>query len=118
LGNFAWSREQGNPRLMLGHQLEKKIRIQPVGILEGVVSRDLRGDPQAERGVSHGETEIDQQGALVRFLGQSDGKIAGNGGDAGAALGAEKDEQSAASFLNVDSSGSDDGRGPNQSLSQ
>src|ERR1035437_8465735 len=103
---------------MLGQQLEKKTSIQPVGILEGVVSRVFRSDPEAERGVSYRKTEIDQQGALVRFLGQSDRKIAGNSRDAGAALGAEKHELPAASPLCWASSRTEDGRGPDQSFRQ
>ena len=49
--------------------------------------------PRLMRRVSEGETEVDQEGSLTRLLGQRDGKIGSDGGDAAAALGAQKDKE-------------------------
>ena len=101
---------------MLDQELGEKTGIQPAGIQEGIVSRVLSGDPEVQRGVSHRETEIDQQGALARLLGQSYRKIARNSRDTGATLGAEKYAQPSASLFRGASCRIEGGRGPNESL--
>ena len=53
-------------------------------------------DAEVERRVAEGQIEIDQQGALAGLLGQRYGEVAGQGGDARAALGAQKYQQLAA----------------------
>ena len=84
---------------MLDQKLGEKTRIQPAGLLKSVDCRVFRDQPEVERGVSQRQIEIEQQGALGRVLSQRYRKIAGDGGDTGAALGAEKYEQPAACLL-------------------
>ncbi len=105
---------------MFGEERVKQGRIEPGGIAEGIVGGVFRGDAEVERGVTKREAEIDQQcalrGALGGFLGHGEGKTAGNRGDTGAALGAEKYQQPSASLLHGVNSLTEESRGPNQRL--
>jgi len=72
-------------------------------------------DSKADCSVSEREIEIDQQCSLTGLLGQRGCKIAGQGGDSGAAFGAEEYQQPAVFLSRGARSGTED-RGPNQSL--
>ena len=74
---------------MFGQQLGKEIGIQAAEILQSIGGRKLGGDSQVERRIPKRKIEIDQHGALARLLGKRYGKVAGDGGDAGTAFGAE-----------------------------
>src|ERR1035441_2756792 len=100
---------------MFDQELGEKTRIQPAGLLKSVDCRVLSLEPEVERGVSQREIKIDQHGALGRFLGQRYRKIAGDGGNTGAALGAEEYEQPAACLLQGVICRTA-GRGPNHGL--
>jgi len=75
-----------------GQERGKETSIQAAVILKSVDGGVLSDHPEVEGRVTKGETEVDQQGALARLLGQRYGKIGGNGGDSAAAFGAEKHE--------------------------
>ena len=93
----------------------EKARVQPFGVLQCVHGRVLSFHSQVDRRVSHRQVEIDQKRALLGFLGQRHGKVAGQGGDAGTAFGAQEYEQAAVSLLQGASRRATR-RGPNQSL--
>ena len=84
---------------MLDQQLGQETRIQPAGLLKGADGRVFGRQSEVERGVSQRQIEIDQQGALGRFLSQGNCKIASQSGDARAALGAEEYQKLSARLL-------------------
>ena len=96
LRQLARRREHIQPGIVLDQELGEKARVQPPGFLKSIDGRVFRNQPKVERRVSQRKVEIDQEGALRRILGQGNCKIAGQSGDAGAALGSEKHQQFAA----------------------
>ena len=77
---------------MLGQQPGEEIRIEAAEILKSVGGGVLSRHAEVDGRVTQGEAEVNQQSALARLLGQSQGKIGSEGGDATAAFCAEKHE--------------------------
>src|ERR1700679_1477165 len=79
---------------MLYQKILEQTRIQPVDIPQSVLCRVACGNSQAQRRISNGKSEVDEQNALVGFLGQRDSNIAGDCRYARSALGAGENVQS------------------------
>src|ERR1700722_487335 len=79
---------------MLDQKILEQTRIQPVDIPQSVLRRVARGNSQAQRRISNGKSQVDEQNALIGFLGQCDSNIAGDCRYARSAFGAGKNVKS------------------------